>query len=88
MSVVQVVISGNGRVLLSCLLVETLLSREMESGVYAWYARVPSSSNPAGAPSRGLNLDSFELGTPLHSIESSVASTMEFISKGLEKNGG
>ena len=49
---------------------------------------MPSPSNPADGLSGGLNLDSLEFGTLLHSIESSVASTMESISKGLEKNGG
>ena len=66
---------------------DILLSREMEAGVYAWYARVPSPSNPADAPSRGLKLDSLNPGTPLQSIEASVASTMDFVSMGLEKMG-
>ena len=81
-------ISGNGRFLISRLLVDILLSREMEAGVYAWYARVPSPSNPADAPSRGKKSTDMKLGTPLHSIESSVVSTLNFISKGLSENGG
>jgi len=84
----DVAISGNGRFLISRLLVDILLSREMEAGVYAWYARVPSPSNPADAPSRGKKSTDMKLGTPLHSIESSVVSTMNFISKGLSENGG
>ena len=84
----DVAISGNGRFLISRLLVDILLSREMEAGVYAWYARVPSPSNPADAPSRGKKSTGMKLGTPLHSIESSVVSTMNFISTGLSENGG
>ena len=84
----DVAISRNGRFLISRLLVDVLLSREMDAGVYTWYARVPSPSNPADAPSRGLNLNPSNLGTPLHSIEASVKWTLEFISTGLEKKGG
>ena len=42
----------------------------------------------ADAPSRGLKLDSLNPGTPLQSIEASVASKMDFVSMGLEKKGG
>ena len=84
----DVAISGNGRFLISRLLLDILLSREMEAGVYAWYARVPSPSNPADAPSRGVLSHDFHLGTPLNSIESSVDATIAFLCKGLSENGG
>ena len=57
--VLDVAISGNGRFLISRLLVDFFLSREMEAGVYAWYARVPSPSNPADKVNRHETWNAF-----------------------------
>ena len=49
----DVAISGCGRSAVANSLLDTLLEAEMHSGIFAWYSRVPSPSNPADDPSRG-----------------------------------
>ncbi len=49
----DVAISGCGRSAVASSLLDILLEAEMQSGIFAWYSRVPSLSNPADDPSRG-----------------------------------
>lgn len=48
----DVAISGTAKTAQARGLLGELLSREDELGIVSWYARVPSASNPADAPSR------------------------------------
>ena len=49
----DVSISGSGRSLVACCLIEELLQFESDSAIHSWFARVPSPSNPSDKLSRG-----------------------------------
>ena len=82
----DVAISGCGRNSVACILVEFLLKLEMAANVTPWYARVPTPSNIADDPSRGVTQALTESGAewvaPLSELQDIITILLEETVKG------
>ena len=81
----DVAISANSRSRLIAGLVEQLLKVEDFSSCFCWFARVPSPSNPADDPSRGITKFLVDAGVPFVDVSDIVAeslSTLKFFLAG------
>lgn len=72
----DVSISGRARKAVGMALIESLLLLEVDSNIFPWYARVPSPSNIADAPSRGKTEELMMLGATRIDVEEHVSEVL------------
>eukprot|EP00438_Fugacium_kawagutii_P028836 Skav229820 [mRNA] locus=scaffold2672:22606:23685:+ [translate_table: standard] len=73
----DVSISGKARNTVGMVLIESLLTLELESKIFPWYARVPSPSNVADGPSRGQIEELLRLGASQIDVTRQIEQVMQ-----------